>query len=99
MIFLTATCSFTSKGFFGGGIFGLVFSADSSLLISDFESQQPSAEAGTEDEFDPIPVTGRKNSQGMSLHCPLGSIGWERWCQKKQTALVFTALFYTLSQS
>ncbi|XP_039855950.1 AP2-associated protein kinase 1-like isoform X1 [Simochromis diagramma] len=39
--------------------------ADSSLLISDFESQQPSAEAGTEDEFDPIPVTGRKNSQDL----------------------------------
>ncbi|KAM9307012.1 AP2-associated protein kinase 1-like isoform 1-T1 [Pholidichthys leucotaenia] len=39
--------------------------ADSSLLISDFESQQASAEAGTEDEFDPIPVTGRKNSQDL----------------------------------
>ncbi|XP_044029574.1 AP2-associated protein kinase 1-like isoform X2 [Siniperca chuatsi] len=37
--------------------------ADSSLLISDFEPQQASAEASTEDEFDPIPVTGRKNSQ------------------------------------
>ncbi|XP_078143153.1 AP2-associated protein kinase 1 isoform X2 [Centroberyx gerrardi] len=36
--------------------------ADSSLLISDFEPHQVSAEAGTEDEFDPIPVTGRKNS-------------------------------------
>ncbi|KAI3362381.1 hypothetical protein L3Q82_012677 [Scortum barcoo] len=40
--------------------------ADSSLLISDFEPQPASAEAGTEDEFDPIPVTGRKNSQGKS---------------------------------
>ncbi|KAK2819110.1 hypothetical protein Q5P01_024671 [Channa striata] len=39
--------------------------ADSSLLISDFEPQQISAEAGTEDEFDPIPVTGRKNSQDL----------------------------------
>ncbi|XP_041816023.1 AP2-associated protein kinase 1-like isoform X2 [Chelmon rostratus] len=39
--------------------------ADSSLLISDFEPQQASAEAGTEDEFDPIPVTGRKNSQDV----------------------------------
>ncbi|XP_070706463.1 AP2-associated protein kinase 1-like [Pempheris klunzingeri] len=37
--------------------------ADSSLLISDFESQTASAEAAAEDEFDPIPVTGRKNSQ------------------------------------
>uniref|UniRef100_A0A671WB61 non-specific serine/threonine protein kinase n=1 Tax=Sparus aurata TaxID=8175 RepID=A0A671WB61_SPAAU len=41
--------------------------ADSSLLISDFEPQQASAEAGEEDEFDPIPVTGRKNSQGESF--------------------------------
>uniref|UniRef100_A0A3P8SQ36 non-specific serine/threonine protein kinase n=1 Tax=Amphiprion percula TaxID=161767 RepID=A0A3P8SQ36_AMPPE len=39
--------------------------ADSSLLISDFETQPASAEAGTEDEFDPIPVTGRKNSQDL----------------------------------
>ncbi|XP_051267833.1 AP2-associated protein kinase 1 isoform X3 [Dicentrarchus labrax] len=39
--------------------------ADSSLLISDFEPQQATAEAGTEDEFDPIPVTGRKNSQDL----------------------------------
>ncbi|KAF6716541.1 AP2-associated protein kinase 1 [Oryzias melastigma] len=38
---------------------------DSSLLILDFESQQTSAEAPTEDEFDPIPVTGRKNSQDL----------------------------------
>uniref|UniRef100_UPI0037E77A3A AP2-associated protein kinase 1-like isoform X1 n=1 Tax=Semicossyphus pulcher TaxID=241346 RepID=UPI0037E77A3A len=37
--------------------------ADSSLLISDFEPQQAAAEVGEEDEFDPIPVTGRKNSQ------------------------------------
>ncbi|XP_029920611.1 AP2-associated protein kinase 1 [Myripristis murdjan] len=36
--------------------------ADSSLLISDFEPLQSTAEAGTEDEFDPIPVTGQKNS-------------------------------------
>ncbi|XP_070780277.1 AP2-associated protein kinase 1-like [Enoplosus armatus] len=39
--------------------------ADSSLLILDMEPQQASAEAGTEDEFDPIPVTGRKNSQDL----------------------------------
>ncbi|XP_078127034.1 AP2-associated protein kinase 1-like isoform X2 [Sander vitreus] len=39
--------------------------ADSSLLISDFEPQQATTEAGTEDEFDPIPVTGRKNSQDL----------------------------------
>ncbi|XP_029370989.1 AP2-associated protein kinase 1-like isoform X2 [Echeneis naucrates] len=39
--------------------------ADSSLLITDFEPQQGSGEAGTEDEFDPIPVTGRKNSQDL----------------------------------
>ncbi|KAM9841822.1 AP2-associated protein kinase 1 [Aulostomus maculatus] len=38
---------------------------DSSLLISDFEPQQACAEAGTEDEFDPIPLTGRKNSQDL----------------------------------
>ncbi|KAM4527449.1 AP2-associated protein kinase 1-like isoform 1-T1 [Odontesthes bonariensis] len=38
---------------------------DSSLLISDFEPQQASAEVATEDEFDPIPVTGRKNSQDL----------------------------------
>ncbi|XP_054600267.2 AP2-associated protein kinase 1 isoform X2 [Nothobranchius furzeri] len=37
----------------------------SSLLISDLEAQQTSAEAATEDEFDPIPVTGRKNSQDL----------------------------------
>uniref|UniRef100_A0A7N8Y9M2 non-specific serine/threonine protein kinase n=1 Tax=Mastacembelus armatus TaxID=205130 RepID=A0A7N8Y9M2_9TELE len=42
----------------------ILFSMYSSLLISDFEPQQASADAGTEDEFDPIPVTGRKNSQG-----------------------------------
>ncbi|XP_078143150.1 AP2-associated protein kinase 1 isoform X1 [Centroberyx gerrardi] len=41
--------------------------ADSSLLISDFEPHQVSAEAGTEDEFDPIPVTGRKNSASQDL--------------------------------
>lgn len=41
-------------------------SADPDLLISDFEPPPASseAEAGEEDEFDPIPVTGRKNSQG-----------------------------------
>ncbi|XP_056875281.1 AP2-associated protein kinase 1-like isoform X2 [Takifugu flavidus] len=39
--------------------------ADSSFLISDFEPQQAGAEVGTEDEFDPIPVTGRKNSQDL----------------------------------
>ncbi|XP_038149710.1 AP2-associated protein kinase 1-like [Cyprinodon tularosa] len=39
--------------------------ADSSLLISDFETQPTSAEAATEDDFDPIPVTGRKNSQDL----------------------------------
>ena len=44
-----------------------LYPADSSLLISDFEPQQASAEAGEEDEFDPIPVTGRKNSQGESF--------------------------------
>lgn len=49
--------------------------ADSSLLISDFETQPASAEAGTEDEFDPIPVTGRKNSQGRFLHSPRGRKG------------------------
>uniref|UniRef100_A0A8D3C9M8 non-specific serine/threonine protein kinase n=1 Tax=Scophthalmus maximus TaxID=52904 RepID=A0A8D3C9M8_SCOMX len=42
----------------------LLSPADSSLLISDFEPQQAGGEAETEDEFDPIPVTGRKNSQG-----------------------------------
>ncbi|XP_053723284.1 AP2-associated protein kinase 1-like isoform X2 [Synchiropus splendidus] len=39
--------------------------ADSSLLISDIESQQQGQEETTEDEFDPIPVTGRKNSQDL----------------------------------
>ncbi|XP_065822028.1 AP2-associated protein kinase 1 isoform X3 [Labrus bergylta] len=58
--------------------------ADSSLLISDFEPQQVgAAEAGEEDEFDPIPVTGRKNSQDsrliysgktkLHLHAPLNT--------------------------
>uniref|UniRef100_A0A3B4YBG8 non-specific serine/threonine protein kinase n=1 Tax=Seriola lalandi dorsalis TaxID=1841481 RepID=A0A3B4YBG8_SERLL len=47
--------------------FFFLFFADSSLLISDFEPQQASGEGGTEDEFDPIPVTGRKNSQGKSV--------------------------------
>ncbi|XP_061590207.1 AP2-associated protein kinase 1 isoform X2 [Cololabis saira] len=39
--------------------------ADSFLLISDFESQPATTDAVTEDEFDPIPVTGRKNSQDL----------------------------------
>ncbi|XP_033951390.1 AP2-associated protein kinase 1-like isoform X2 [Pseudochaenichthys georgianus] len=41
--------------------------ADSSLLISDFELQPAPAEdqEDEEDEFDPIPVTGRKNSQDL----------------------------------
>ncbi|XP_028272998.1 AP2-associated protein kinase 1-like isoform X2 [Parambassis ranga] len=51
--------------------------ADSSLLISDLESQQASAEAGTEDEFDPIPVTGRKNSQVSGGHSRSNSGGSE----------------------
>ncbi|XP_055009880.1 AP2-associated protein kinase 1-like isoform X2 [Boleophthalmus pectinirostris] len=38
---------------------------DSDLLISDFEPPPTSADAGEEDEFDPIPVTGRKNSQDL----------------------------------
>lgn len=48
---------------------GFVSRADSTLLISDFEPLPASAEVGTEDEFDPIPVTGRKNSQGEPLNC------------------------------
>ncbi|XP_022059554.2 AP2-associated protein kinase 1-like isoform X3 [Acanthochromis polyacanthus] len=51
--------------------------ADSSLLISDFETQPASAEAGTEDEFDPIPVTGRKNSQVSGGHSRSNSGGSE----------------------
>ncbi|GAA6217050.1 AP2-associated protein kinase 1-like isoform X2 [Lates japonicus] len=51
--------------------------ADSSLLISDFEPQQASGEAGTEDEFDPIPVTGRKNSQVSGGHSRSNSGGSE----------------------
>ncbi|XP_033832008.1 AP2-associated protein kinase 1 isoform X2 [Periophthalmus magnuspinnatus] len=39
--------------------------ADSDLLISDLDPPPASAEAGEEDEFDPIPVTGRKNSQDL----------------------------------
>ncbi|XP_013859237.1 AP2-associated protein kinase 1 isoform X2 [Austrofundulus limnaeus] len=50
---------------------------DSSLLISDFEVQQTSAEAATEDEFDPIPVTGRKNSQVSGGHSRSNSGGSE----------------------
>uniref|UniRef100_A0A8D2ZFT5 non-specific serine/threonine protein kinase n=1 Tax=Scophthalmus maximus TaxID=52904 RepID=A0A8D2ZFT5_SCOMX len=53
----------------------LLSPADSSLLISDFEPQQAGGEAETEDEFDPIPVTGRKNSQGKSLQPLQGSSG------------------------
>ncbi|XP_034565638.1 AP2-associated protein kinase 1-like isoform X2 [Notolabrus celidotus] len=51
--------------------------ADSSLLISDFEPQQAGAEAGEEDEFDPIPVTGRKNSQVSGGHSRSNSGGSE----------------------
>ncbi|XP_031133665.1 AP2-associated protein kinase 1-like isoform X2 [Sander lucioperca] len=51
--------------------------ADSSLLISDFEPQQATTEAGTEDEFDPIPVTGRKNSQVSGGHSRSNSGGSE----------------------
>ncbi|XP_047425611.1 AP2-associated protein kinase 1 isoform X2 [Mugil cephalus] len=52
--------------------------ADSSLLISDFESQPAtSAEAGAEDDFDPIPVTGRKNSQVSGGHSRSNSGGSE----------------------
>ncbi|XP_030006307.1 AP2-associated protein kinase 1-like isoform X2 [Sphaeramia orbicularis] len=50
---------------------------DSPLLISDFELHQASAEAGTEDEFDPIPVTGRKNSQVSGGHSRSNSGGSE----------------------
>ncbi|KAM6986493.1 AP2-associated protein kinase 1-like [Aplochiton taeniatus] len=42
--------------------------ADSSLQASDPDLQKPITEAGTEDEFDPIPVTGRKNSQVSGGH-------------------------------
>ncbi|XP_071322566.1 AP2-associated protein kinase 1-like isoform X2 [Trachinotus anak] len=51
--------------------------ADSSLLITDFEPQQASGEAATEDEFDPIPVTGRKNSQVSGGHSRSNSGGSE----------------------
>ncbi|TWW66038.1 AP2-associated protein kinase 1 [Takifugu flavidus] len=51
--------------------------ADSSFLISDFEPQQAGAEVGTEDEFDPIPVTGRKNSQVSGGHSRSNSGGSE----------------------
>ncbi|KAM4532824.1 AP2-associated protein kinase 1-like isoform 2-T2 [Fundulus diaphanus] len=50
---------------------------DSSLLISDFETQPTSAEAATEDDFDPIPVTGRKNSQVSGGHSRSNSGGSE----------------------
>ncbi|KAG7223980.1 hypothetical protein INR49_015237 [Caranx melampygus] len=50
---------------------------DSSLLISDFEPQQASGEAANEDEFDPIPVTGRKNSQVSGGHSRSNSGGSE----------------------
>ncbi|XP_063746374.1 AP2-associated protein kinase 1-like isoform X2 [Eleginops maclovinus] len=50
--------------------------ADSSLLISDFELQ-PAAAEGQEDEFDPIPVTGRKNSQVSGGHSRSNSGGSE----------------------
>uniref|UniRef100_A0A087YPC5 non-specific serine/threonine protein kinase n=1 Tax=Poecilia formosa TaxID=48698 RepID=A0A087YPC5_POEFO len=52
-------------------------SSDSSLLISDFEAQAASAEAATEDDFDPIPVTGRKNSQVSGGHSRSNSGGSE----------------------
>ncbi|CAJ1070513.1 AP2-associated protein kinase 1-like isoform X2 [Xyrichtys novacula] len=52
--------------------------ADSSLLISDFEPQQAGTEAAEdEDEFDPIPVTGRKNSQVSGGHSRSNSGGSE----------------------
>nr|XP_057905210.1 AP2-associated protein kinase 1-like isoform X2 [Doryrhamphus excisus] len=52
--------------------------SDSSLLISDLEPpQQADAEAATEDEFDPIPVTGRKNSQVSGGHSRSNSGGSE----------------------
>lgn len=53
--------------------------ADSDLLISDFEPPPASseAEAGEEDEFDPIPVTGRKNSQVSGGHSRSNSGGSE----------------------
>ncbi|PWA26561.1 hypothetical protein CCH79_00000854 [Gambusia affinis] len=50
---------------------------DSSLLISDFEAQSASAEVATEDDFDPIPVTGRKNSQVSGGHSRSNSGGSE----------------------
>ncbi|KAJ4926508.1 hypothetical protein JOQ06_008681 [Pogonophryne albipinna] len=50
--------------------------ADSSLLISDFELQPAPAE-DQEDEFDPIPVTGRKNSQVSGGHSRSNSGGSE----------------------
>ncbi|XP_062289985.1 AP2-associated protein kinase 1 isoform X1 [Scomber scombrus] len=66
--------------------------ADSSLLISDFEPQQASAEAGTEDddEFDPIPVTGRKNSQDLQRELnsnTLKAIGTVQFTEEKQRML------------
>ncbi|TNN73792.1 AP2-associated protein kinase 1 [Liparis tanakae] len=51
--------------------------ADSSLLISDFEPLQAAAEGDAEDEFDPIPVTGRKNSQVSGGHSRSNSGGSE----------------------
>lgn len=53
---------------------------DADLLISDFEpppSAEAEAEAGEEDEFDPIPVTGRKNSQVSGGHSRSNSGGSE----------------------
>lgn len=55
---------------------------DSNLLISDFEpppsaETETEAEAGEEDEFDPIPVTGRKNSQVSGGHSRSNSGGSE----------------------
>jgi AP2-associated kinase len=51
--------------------------ADASLLISELDPQQTSAEPSTEDEFDPIPVTGRKNSASQGGHSRSNSGGSE----------------------
>ncbi|CAL8321591.1 unnamed protein product [Lota lota] len=48
------------------------------LLLSDFDTQGTPAEVGVmEDEFDPIPVTGRKNSQVSEGHSRSNSGGSE----------------------
>ncbi|XP_072311516.1 AP2-associated protein kinase 1-like isoform X2 [Eucyclogobius newberryi] len=56
--------------------------ADSDLLISDSEPPAASAEAAEEDDFDPIPVTGRKNSQ--ELQSEVNSSLLPEQCQKAQ---------------